>query len=107
MAEALQKNLVSKEHHDTINSFFDKIHRATIEGQEWVETTKEIIDHYNKQGLGRSEYFIFQGIKVTEYGKSERIQKELSKQLGQVLYGDSEGITNQGTTVVMKAQPQL
>jgi hypothetical protein len=98
--EALQTNLVSKEHHDTINSFFDKIHQATIEGSEWVETTPQIIHHYNKQGLGKAEYFIFQGIKVCPYGQSERLQKELSRQLGSVLYGDQEAKVNQiyGTT---------
>lgn len=69
-----------------------------MQGSEWVETSKEIIDHYNKGGLGpHAEYFIFQGVKVTEFGKSERLKEEMSRQLGQVLYGDDEAKVIQGT----------
>lgn len=89
--------MIDKEQHDTINSFYDKIHKATIEDTGWVETSPEIIRHYNKSGLGKSDYFIFQGIKVCEYGKREAIQKALSRQLGSILYGDDEGKVNQGT----------
>lgn len=96
--EALKANLITKKEHETINTFFDKIHKATMENQEWVETSEEIINHYNKGGLGRSEYFIFQNIKVCAYGKSERLQKELARQMGEILYGASEAKVNQGVT---------
>lgn len=89
-------NSLEKQEHETINSFFDKIHRATIEGHEWVETSPEIINHYNKSGLGHSEYFIYQNVKVCEYGKSEELQKGLSRQLGEILYGKEEGKVHQG-----------
>ena len=98
MTEALKANLITKQEHETINSFFDKIHKATIEGQEWVETTDEILNHYNKGGLGKSGYFIFQNIKVCGYGKSADIQKQEARQLGEILYGESEGKVLQGTS---------
>lgn len=83
---------------ETLNQFYSKIHRATIEGQEWIETSKEIIDHFNKGGLGpHAEYFIFQSVKVTEFGKSQRLKEELERPLGQILYGDDEAKVIQGT----------
>lgn len=103
--EALSANLITKEEHETINSFYDKIHEATINGVPWIETSPEIIKHYNKSGVGKSGYFIFQGIKVCEYGKSEALQKSLEKQLGQILYGDGEGVVHQGTSTVTVGVP--
>lgn len=91
LTQALKENLVSKEHRETINEFMDKIHQATIEGGEWVETSPEIIKHYNRGGLGKAEYFVFQGIKVCEQGKREALEEKLGKQIGQELYGSSEG----------------
>lgn len=96
MTEALNSNLISKKEHETINSFFDKIHHATIHEEVWVETSDEIINHYNKKGLGKAGYFHFQNIKVCAYGQSEKIQKCLDRQLGDILYGESEGKVNLG-----------
>lgn len=97
MTEVHQANLISKEQRDTINSFFDKIHLATINEEEWVEISPEIIKHYNKQGLGRSGYFIFQGIKVCEYGKKDELQKGMSRQIDCINHGDDSGHVNQIT----------
>lgn len=71
-----------------------------IDGQEWIETSKEIVDYLNKGGLGKAEYFHYQGVKVTEFGKSERLKEELSRPLGQLLYGDEEAKVNQGSTTL-------
>lgn len=93
--DALSANLITKEEHESLNTFFTKISKATLDGEEWVETSPQIIDYYNKRGLGKAEYFIYQGIKVCEYGKSERLDKEMGRQLGEILYGKDEGKVNQ------------
>jgi hypothetical protein len=81
---------------ETLNMFYDKIHRATIEKEEWIETSAEIMKHFNRNGLGKAKYFIFQNVKVCEFGQSEKIQEELDVQLGQSLYGNKEGVVNLG-----------
>jgi hypothetical protein len=40
-----------------------------------IEAPKEIIDHYNRQGLGPAKYFIFQGVKVYLEGTMAEVQK--------------------------------
>lgn len=46
-------------------------------GDGWIETTPEIIKYYNRSGLGPANYFLFEGIKVCEYGKkAECIRNE-------------------------------
>ena len=54
----------------------DKIAFAKNNGDEWIETTPEIIKHYNREGLGGAEYFIYSGVKVCEKGKLESILKD-------------------------------
>jgi len=41
------------------------------------ETTAEVIKHFNPQGLKGATYFVYRGIKVSEKGKSEKIQKDI------------------------------
>ena len=93
MTQALKDGLVSKTERETISQFMDKIHEATMEGKEWVETSPEIVRHYNKSsgGLGRAGYFIFQGIKVCETGKSAGLAEKMGRELGKETYGSSEG----------------
>ena len=97
--EALSANLIDKKEYETIHTFFDKIHKATIDGEEFVETSDEIIKHYNKNGLGpNANYFIFQGIKVCPFGQLESIREELERPLALIIHGDTEG-----TEAVVKA----
>jgi len=49
-----------------------------------VETSQEIIDHYNPSGIGKAGFFLFQGIKVCPKGQREAIVEELNRQLGQI-----------------------
>lgn len=64
---------------DTLTSFQAKIDDAMLQGNEWVETSDDIINYYNKAGLKGQEYFIFRGIKVTQFGKSEDLDEKLRK----------------------------
>lgn len=104
---ALAGNLISKAEYETLNEFFGKIHRATINGEQWVETSDEIIRHYNKNGLGKAGYFHFQNIMVCPYGQKEKLIQGLSRQLGEIIYGASEAKVNLtvNTTPVTTAQP--
>ena len=96
---ALEANLISEKQHETLTEFQAKVDAAKMNGEEWVETTPEIIKYYNRNGLGKhSEYFIFQNIKVCLNGQGERIRTKLGTQLGVILYGAEEGRANQGST---------
>lgn len=80
---------------ETINTFRDKISIAKLEGEEWVETTPEIIRYFNRSGLGKvhgkeAKYFVYDGIKVCENGKKDEIIKEEAVQRGQLMHGASE-----------------
>ena len=76
---------------ETVRTFQDKIAVAQSAGEEWVETTPEIIAHYNRKGLGGAKFFVFQGIKVCETGKREAIEKEMDEPLSARLHGRDEG----------------
>lgn len=66
---------------ETYSQFKDKIDLATIRNEEWVETSPEIIQYFNPHGLNGSNYFVYKGIKVCEFGKSEEIQDKMDQDL--------------------------
>ena len=70
----------------TVHTFLDQISQAQMNNKEWVETTEDIIRHYNRKGLGGKKYFIFQGIKVCAQGQREGIEREMNTQLQTVLH---------------------
>lgn len=65
----------------TVSKFLDAINLAKMEGAESIETTQEIIDHFNRSGLNGAPFFIFQGIKVYPIGKSEEIESSFESPL--------------------------
>jgi len=84
---------------ETVNAFLNKIAAAQGAGEEWVETTPEIIAHFNKRGMGinpltgkPNRHFVFNGIKVCPYGEQEQIETEMSEQLSIRLHGKDEGV---------------
>lgn len=76
---------------ETVSQFLDKIIQAQGSKTEWIETTPEIIAHYNRNGLGGKNYFIYGGIKVCEKGKLEETIAQENEQLGVRLHGPMEG----------------
>lgn len=96
MAKAEQKTElkalepVNKEERETTMMFMDKIETAILNGDEWVETSPELIAHYNRKGLGPNEYFIFKNIKVCAYGKSEECQNKMDADLHRLMHGAQE-----------------
>ncbi len=77
---------------ETVNSFLDKIAVAKSNGDESIETTPEIISHYNRNGLNGAQYFIYSGIKVYPLGKKAEIEKKENEQMGQKIHGVQEGV---------------
>lgn len=77
---------------ETISTFLDKIATAKGQGEESIETTPEIIAHYNRNGLNGAEYFIYNGIKVYPLGKKAEIEAKENEQLGQKIHGVQEGV---------------
>lgn len=72
----------------------DQVAIAKSNGDKFVETSKEIIHHYNRKGLNGAKYFTYDGVLVCEYGKMDEVQKELDEQMGQKVFGSSEGTVN-------------
>jgi hypothetical protein len=100
MDQAVRKELITKQQRETLSEFQSKIDIATIEGEEWVETSPEIISHYVRSGLGKSGYFIFKNIKVCEYGKCEALKSDMSRQVGDIVHGDAHVNQVERTTPV-------
>lgn len=67
---------------ETLNEFMQKVANAKLEGTEWVETSPEIIHHFNRKGLGGSGYFTYDGLKVCGWGMSDELEETDQRQLG-------------------------
>lgn len=76
---------------------------AQVLGEQWVETSLDLIKYLNPQGLGKERYFTYRNIQVCEEGKRAEIEKELSERgnTEQLLHGSSG--TFEGT--IMGPQP--
>lgn len=61
--------------------FFDAIHNAKYACEPGeapvVETSRKIIDHFNagraQEGFNRAGYFVYDGVRVCEHGKTEEV----------------------------------
>lgn len=81
---------------ETVHQFLDKIAVAKSMGQESVEASEDIIKHYNRNGLGTAEYFIYQGVKVYPKGKTDEIVKKEQETIYNKLHGKDECIRLSG-----------
>lgn len=82
---------------ETVNEFMGKIAVAQSQGLESIETTNEMIAHFNKKGLNGGKYFIYGGIKVYPLGKTEEIEEDEQTPLTEKLHGTQDG-TFEGLT---------
>ena len=89
-----------------LSVFLGNIAVAQQMGEEWVETTPEIIQHFNPKGMGinpltekPNRFFIYHGIKVCPKGERESIENEMDQPLSQRIHGEKEGVieTSGGT----------
>lgn len=81
-----------KEIIETLSQFKAKLDYAKMEGDEWVETTPEIINYFNRNGLGDAGYYIHEGIKVCLIGTRDKIIEKESQQMDRRLHGETEGV---------------
>jgi hypothetical protein len=58
------------------------VERAKQNGDEWVETTKDVMEHICTN-MGGKNYFIFRGVKVCETGQADKIQEQMDRSLYQ------------------------
>lgn len=54
-----------------IVDFKARIDRAKTMNEPWIETSKDVIDHFNQKGLNGANYFIYDNIRVFENGTME------------------------------------
>ncbi len=87
--------MVSKEEVETLTFFQAKVDRAKMAGPEdgdeciWVETSPAICKYFCRAGMGKAEYFDYQGVKVCETGKSAELKERMARQLGDLVHGDA------------------
>ena len=88
-----------------LNKFETQIAFAVRDKSEWVETHPEIVSYFNRVGLGAQKYFLYKGIKVTEYGKADALQEELDLPIYQRLHGGGEGLIEGTHTIQVPRKP--
>lgn len=100
-----------------LSSFLGRVAVAKSLGDEWVETTAEVIRHFNPRGLGinpltrkENRYFLYDGVKVCEAGQIDEIEEEINVPQAVRMHGDKEAIveatsTPEGKIGSPKAEP--
>lgn len=61
--------------HENLSEFESRISYAQMQGEEWLEADKKIIEFFNRKGLGGQKYFIYKNIKVCERGTMQDLMK--------------------------------
>lgn len=79
---------------EKVSDFIGRIEEAKQTGEEWIETSPEIIQFYNRRGLNGGKYFIFQGIKVCEHGMKDKIVEEENTPISMRVFGKAEAPVN-------------
>ena len=82
---------IDLEEKETTYTFMDKISNAQMNGDKWVTTSKKIMNHYNRRGLGEGvKHFIFHGIHVCEEGMVEEIEAQMQADMNRLKHGARE-----------------
>lgn len=89
-----KKNEVEDEFFDNIQTFEAKIARAKKLGQEWVETSKEMLDYVMPQGW--KTFAIYKDVKICEFGGTQDAQAVLDETLYQKQFNNKEGVIESG-----------
>jgi hypothetical protein len=90
-AEAKEKARKYAENAGAVTEFMASIAAAKAVGEDWVETSADVIQRMMPQGLGGAKFFIYQGIKVCEYGQKEAVEADMDRPVGERLHGSGEG----------------
>lgn len=83
--------------YETLGQFEMKVAQAiasqhTDAPVEWIETSPEVMAHYQPRGLNGAKFFVYRGIKVCPYGMVEKIEEEMNEPLAQKIFGKEEGV---------------
>jgi hypothetical protein len=82
---------------ETLSEFKAKLDHAKMNGDEWVETTRQIIDYYNRRSpVPQGWFYVHEGIRVCEQGHREKILEKENEQMDKRLHGVQEA-TLEGT----------
>jgi hypothetical protein len=81
---------------ESVGDFVGRIATAQLDGKDTgevptIEASEKIIKHFNRKGLGGSDYFIYQGVKVYPLGKTEEIEERESVSADEKMHGVSGG----------------
>lgn len=58
---------------ETLQEFEMRLDDVMRNEEEWIETTQENINYFNRRGMGGAKYFVYKGIKVCAYGDLEEL----------------------------------
>lgn len=83
---------VMDEYGQEIRAFIADISRAHHMKQDELEVSERILEYYNPNGMGDSEYFIFQNVKVYPRGHKERIKLKEAITLEEKLHNSKGAI---------------
>lgn len=81
-----------------MSDFIEKHSAAQATGQEWVETSADIIKILQPRGMSGKDYFCYKGVKVCVYGMSDKITEEESKTIHDRMHPDSKTVVISGAT---------
>ena len=76
---------------DSQNEFENRIARAQLNGEAWVETTPNILQLFNRNGLNGAKYFVYKGVKVCLQGEAEQIEKDEALTIEERTFGKTKG----------------
>lgn len=72
---------------ESLGDFRTRIDHAKLTGEQWVETSQQIIDFFmKKKSLGDAGYFIYDGIFVCPTGTTEECQRRMEQRAQKELY---------------------
>lgn len=93
LPEGQMKGRTVKEQGDTLHEFRDKVSAAQMSGDQWVETSADVIKYFHPRGLGQAKYFWYgsPGVRVCLFGDRQEIEERESKDLMEILHGPGEG----------------
>lgn len=83
---------------ENIGEFENRIAMSALNGEDSLETSKEIMAIINRkwQGLNGARFCVYKGIKVFPIGEREEIEEEMDRSIGEMLHGGNEGTVETG-----------
>lgn len=83
---------------ETVSTFESKVAYAKNRGETWVETSKEVLNFYNPNGMGKNQFFSYNGILVCEFGKIDECENSMNADLQRQIHGQQEGVRTESNT---------